>query len=59
MAEAIATRSSRGHRTICLPIPEGAYRQAINDPRSFDVSSTTVSDRRPNCSRQISRPVIN
>jgi hypothetical protein len=35
MAEAIATRSSRGHRTICLPISEGAYRQAINDPQEF------------------------
>src|SRR5512135_646546 len=35
MAEAIAPRSSRGHRTICLPIPEGAYRQAINDPQEF------------------------
>src|SRR5438874_1861839 len=35
MAEAIATRSSRGHRTICLPIAEEAYSQVINDPVAF------------------------
>ena len=35
MAEAIATRSSRGHRTICLPIAEEAYRQIVNDPVEF------------------------
>ena len=35
MAEAIATRSSRGHRTICLPIAEEAYRQIVNDPIEF------------------------
>ena len=33
MAEVIATRSSRGHRTICLPIPEETYQQIIDDPR--------------------------
>ena len=32
MAEAIATQSSRGHCTICLPIAEEAYRQIVNDP---------------------------
>jgi len=32
MAAEIATRSSRGHRTICLPISEAAYAQIIDDP---------------------------
>src|SRR3954452_3017632 len=32
MAEGLATRSSRGHRTICLPIAEVAYLQVVNDP---------------------------
>jgi len=35
MAEAIATQSSRGHRTICLPIAEDAYQQIVNDPGAF------------------------
>lgn len=35
MAEGIATRSSRGHRTICLPVSEAAYTQAVNDPSAF------------------------
>ena len=35
MAEAIATQSSRRHRTICLPIAEEAYRQIVNDPVAF------------------------
>jgi hypothetical protein len=35
MAEGIATRSSRGHRTICLPISEEAYSQIVNDPAEF------------------------
>ncbi len=35
MAKGTATRSSRGHRTICLPVSEDSYRQAINDPRKF------------------------
>jgi hypothetical protein len=35
MAEAIATRSSRGHRTICLPIAEETYRHVVNDPVAF------------------------
>jgi hypothetical protein len=35
MAEGLATRSSRGHRTICLPIAEEAYLQAIHDPVAF------------------------
>ena len=35
MAEGLATRSSRGHRTICLPIAEDADLQAVNDPVAF------------------------
>ncbi len=35
MAEGTATRSSRGHRTLCLPIAEGAYRRIVHDPREF------------------------
>ena len=35
MADAIATRSSRGQRTICLPIPEETYRQIIDDSTAF------------------------
>jgi hypothetical protein len=35
MAERGATRSSRGHRTICLPVAEDAYLQAVTDPVKF------------------------
>jgi len=35
MAEGSATRSSRGHRTICLPVSEDAYTQAVPDPAAF------------------------
>ena len=35
MAEGIATRSSRGHRTIRLPIEEEDYLQIIHDPKAF------------------------
>jgi hypothetical protein len=35
MAEGIATRSSRGHRTICLPIKEEDYLRIVNDPKAF------------------------
>src|SRR5512135_2211878 len=35
MAASLATRSSRGHRTICLPIAEETYRQIVNDPVKF------------------------
>jgi hypothetical protein len=35
MAEGSATRASRGHRTICLPVSEDAYAQAVNDPARF------------------------
>ena len=35
MAEGSATRSSRGQRTICLPVSEDAYSQAVRDPATF------------------------
>lgn len=35
MADGTAARSSRGHRTLCLPIPEGVYRQVVHDPGEF------------------------
>jgi hypothetical protein len=35
MAELLATRASRGHRTICLPFAEEAYLQIIHDPAEF------------------------
>jgi len=35
MANGIATRSSRGHRTICVPISEELYPQIVNDPQEF------------------------
>jgi hypothetical protein len=35
MAPGNATRSSRGHRTICLPISEASYQQVVSDPREF------------------------
>src|SRR5512142_2392905 len=35
MAAESATRSSRGHRTICLPILEHAYARVIDDPAAF------------------------
>ena len=35
MAAEVATRLSRGHRTICLPISEEAYSRIIDDPVAF------------------------
>jgi hypothetical protein len=35
MAEGSATRSSRGYRTICLPVSEVAYAEAVHDPVAF------------------------
>ena len=35
MTNGNATRSSRGQRTICVPISEERYLQIINDPREF------------------------
>lgn len=47
MAGNLATRSSRGHRTICLPIPEETYRQIIDDPRLFRRSLDDCFQRMP------------
>jgi hypothetical protein len=35
MADGTVARSSRGHRTICLPVSEDAYIRAVNDPAAF------------------------
>ena len=35
MAEALTTRVSRGHRTLCLPISEECYRQIVDHPQEF------------------------
>jgi hypothetical protein len=35
MAEGHATWTSRGHRTICLPVSEAAYTRAVDDPAEF------------------------
>src|SRR3954465_16079053 len=35
MAEGLATRSSRWHRTICSPIAEEPFLQASHDPAAF------------------------
>ena len=35
MAESLATRASRGHRTLCLPFEEESYRRVVDDPDEF------------------------
>jgi hypothetical protein len=35
MAELLATRASRGHRTLCLPFAEESYSRIIDDPIEF------------------------
>ena len=35
MADGTVARSSRGHRTICLPISEEAYARVVDDPAAF------------------------
>src|SRR5438874_4531537 len=35
MAELLATRASRGHRTLCLPIAEESYRRIVATPAEF------------------------
>lgn len=47
MAERGATQASRGHRTICLPIPEPTYRRIIDDPRVFRRTIDDWLRRRP------------
>ena len=51
MAEGIATRSSRGHRTICLSIEEEDYLRIIHDPKAFRPLLMIVSVRPLSCSR--------
>jgi hypothetical protein len=47
MAEPTATRASRGHRTICLPIAEEIYRQIVADPGPFRHALDEAFRRRP------------
>src|SRR5512142_789369 len=47
MAERGATQASRGHRTICLPIPEPTYPRIIDDPRVFRRTIDDWLRRRP------------
>jgi hypothetical protein len=35
MAELLATRASRGHRTLCLPLAEESYRRIVATPAEF------------------------
>jgi hypothetical protein len=35
MAESLATRASRGHRTLCPPIAEETYRRIVVEPAEF------------------------
>src|SRR3954453_13136289 len=35
MADGTVARSSRQHRTICLPISEDSYRRVVDDPAAF------------------------
>ncbi len=35
MADGTVPRSSRGHRTICLPVSEETYTQVVHDPSAF------------------------
>ena len=52
MAEGIATRSSLGHRTICLPIEEEDYLRIIHDPKVFLGAPWMIVSVRPlSCSR--------
>jgi hypothetical protein len=47
MADGTATRSSRGHRTICLPIPEDAYQRVVHDPSQFRATVDECFRRAP------------
>jgi hypothetical protein len=47
MAGSLAAQSSRGHRTICLPIPEATSQQIIDDPRAFRRTSDDWFRRMP------------
>lgn len=47
MAELLATRSSRGHRTICLPIAEETYRRVVAVPGEFRRTLDDCFQQRP------------
>jgi hypothetical protein len=47
MAEGTVPRSSRGHRTICLPISEEAYQKIVGDPRAFRTAIDDCFRRAP------------
>ena len=47
MAAETATRSSRGHRTICLPISESAYAQIVDQPAEFRRTLDVCFQRMP------------
>src|SRR5262249_42931271 len=47
MAAESAMRSSRGHRTICLPISEHAYAQIVDDPVEFRRTLNDCFQRMP------------
>src|SRR4051795_3361979 len=47
MAEGTATRSARGHRTICLPLSEDAYQKIVGDPRAFRTAIDDCFRRAP------------
>ena len=51
MADAIATRSSRGHRTLVCPTRKKAIGRSSTTPSSSDARSMIVSDVCRNCSR--------
>jgi hypothetical protein len=47
MADGAAARSSRGHRTICLPIPEDTSQQVVHDPGQFRATIDECFRRAP------------
>jgi len=47
MAEETATRSSRGYRTICLPISESAYARIVDQPAEFRRTLDVCFQRMP------------
>jgi len=47
MTGGTATRSPRGHRTICLPISEEAYRKIVDDPGEFRAAIDDCYQRTP------------
>jgi hypothetical protein len=47
MTGGTAIRSPRGHRTICLPISEEAYRKIVDDPGEFRAAIDDCYQRTP------------